>query len=38
MICRGGDDTQRGHNAVPPLESPDAANKRILQFIQVYST
>jgi hypothetical protein len=38
MICRGGDDTQRELNTEPPLESPGAANKRILQFTQVLST
>ena len=25
--CRRGDDTQRGLNAEPPLESPDAASQ-----------
>ena len=42
MICRGGDDTQKRRGAkrtipkLSPLEFPGAANKRILQFTQVY--
>jgi hypothetical protein len=30
MICRGGDDTQRGLNAEPPLESPGAATSNVI--------
>jgi len=40
--CRGGDDTQRGHSAVSPLESPDAAASNVIlhstQYLRRNST